>query len=130
MNLKGALVCENDKEIMADISSAIHSAFPYCDLITTNSGNQCIKISQQKLPDIFILGLDITDMCGFELIRKVRCLFDNYIIVISDTGNDNELISTMKQGADCYIKKETLKLELIARIKTLVHSMSAENDFV
>jgi two-component system KDP operon response regulator KdpE len=119
MNLKTAIVCENDIEIATGISSSLHTAFPCCDLISTNSGSQCIKISQEKSPDIFILGLDITDMCGFELIRTIRCLFDNYIIVLSNTGNDDELLKTMKEGADRYIKKETWKLELITRIKNI-----------
>ena len=119
MDIKTAIVCESDKDIAAGISSAFRAAFPYCDLITTDSGIQCIEISQKKSPDIFILGLDIADMCGFELIRKIRCLFDNYIIVLSNTGNDDELLKSMKEGADRYIKKETWNLELITRIKNI-----------
>jgi DNA-binding response OmpR family regulator len=55
----------------------------------------------------------------FELIRTVRCFSDNYIIVLSYTGKDDELIKIMKEGADRYIKKPISTLELIARIKAL-----------
>jgi two-component system KDP operon response regulator KdpE len=119
MNLKRAIVCEKNKEILDEINLALHTAFPDCDLITTDSGNQCIKIAKEKSPDIFILGLDISDMCAFELIRTIRCLSDNYILVLSCTGKDDELLKIMKEGADRYIKKPVCTPELIARIKAL-----------
>jgi DNA-binding response OmpR family regulator len=63
--------------------------------------------------------VDISDICGFELIRTIRCFSDNYILVLSCTGKDDELIKIMKEGADRYIKKPISTLELIARIKAL-----------
>lgn len=127
VDLKRAIICGKNKEILGDISLSLRNAFPDCDLVATDSGNQCIKIAQQKTPDLFILSLDINDMCGFELIRKIRQIYDNYIIVISNTGDDSELVRTMKEGADRYIKKPVRHLELIARIKTLVSDEQMHN---
>ena len=125
--LKRAIICGKNKEILGDINLSLRSAFPDCDLVTTDSGNQCIKIAQQKTPDLFIVSLDINDMCGFELIGKIRQIYDNYIIVISNTEDDSELVRTMKEGADRYIKKPVRHLELIARIKTLVSDEQTHN---
>jgi DNA-binding response OmpR family regulator len=59
-------------------------------------------------------------MCGFQLVRTFRQFSDNYIIVLSNTGEDCELVRTMKEGADRYIKKPVRNNELIIRIKTLL----------
>jgi DNA-binding response OmpR family regulator len=120
MNLNTVLVCEGNKQILDDIRLAILTAFPDCELITIDSGSKCVQIAQQKSPDLFILGLDSIDISGFELIRKLRRLSDNYIIVLSDKGDDNELMRAMKEGADRYIAKPVRAFELIARIKTLL----------
>ncbi len=127
MKLGSVLICEKNKEVLDEISLALQAAFPDCILLTTDSGKKCISIAQKKNPDIFILGLDITDMCGFELIRAIRSLFENYIIVLSNTGDEYELVKTMKEGADRYMKQPVHDIELIVRIKALMLNESIDN---
>jgi two-component system KDP operon response regulator KdpE len=127
VSLGSVLICEKNKEVLDEISISLQAAFPDCILLTTDSGRKCISIAQEKNPDIFILGLDITDMCGFELIRAIRSLFENYIIVLSNTGDEYELVKTMKEGADRYMKQPVHDIELIARIKALMLNESIDN---
>jgi two-component system, OmpR family, response regulator VicR len=127
MELKRVLICENDKETIEGIICSFNMVFPNCELLITDSSNQCIELTKKKNPDIFILGLDVIDVCGTDLIKQIRSISENPVIILSNLGNDFELIKVMQEGADRYFKKPIDNFEFITRIKALIRRESIEN---
>jgi len=86
-----------------------------------NGGEAFDKI-QKSPPDILVADLNIPDIGGIELCRKLKAdpdsdLSDIYVIIISDRKGKDEKIKCMSEGADDYLTKPVDPDELIARVK-------------
>lgn len=81
------------------------------------NGMDALKCIQSHAPDLAILDVMLPDMSGFELCRKIR-EHDCYpVIMLTAKGEEVDKITGLTLGADDYITKPFLPLELIARIK-------------
>lgn len=86
------------------------------------SGREAFDRIQKSPPDILVADLNIPDMDGIELCRKLKIdseseLSEIYVIIISDRKGKDEKIRCMSEGADDYLTKPVDPDELIARVK-------------
>lgn len=75
---------------------------------------QCI---QTHKIDLAILDVMLPDMDGFQLCRKIRENHRYPVIMLTAKGEEIDKITGLTLGADDYITKPFLPLELIARVK-------------
>ena len=75
---------------------------------------QCIE--REKL-DLAILDVMLPDMDGFSLCRKIREKYNYPVIMLTAKGEEVDKITGLTLGADDYITKPFLPLELVARVK-------------
>lgn len=81
------------------------------------NGTDALKCIQNDTPDLAILDVMLPDMSGFQLCQKIR-EHDCYpVIMLTAKGEEVDKITGLTLGADDYITKPFLPLELIARIK-------------
>lgn len=81
------------------------------------NGTDALKCIQNNTPDLAILDVMLPDMSGFQLCQKIR-EHDCYpVIMLTAKGEEVDKITGLTLGADDYITKPFLPLELIARIK-------------
>lgn len=81
------------------------------------NGADALKCIQNDTPDLAILDVMLPDMSGFQLCQKIR-EHDCYpVIMLTAKGEEVDKITGLTLGADDYITKPFLPLELIARIK-------------
>lgn len=109
------LVVDDEQEI-ADLIS----------LYLTNEGFQVFKffnatdawncIQSEKL-DLAILDVMLPDMNGFQLCQKMREKHQYPIIILTAKGEEIDKINGLSLGADDYITKPFLPLEMVARVK-------------
>jgi two-component system KDP operon response regulator KdpE len=118
------LLCENDKNTVEDIRLIFNLDFPRYNLIITNSSNCCIDIIKEENPDIYIIDLDTVNIHDFQLVKRIRDISDNPIIILSSKYNDTELIEIVRAGADRYIQKPINRVEFMARLITLTGNKS------
>ena len=86
------------------------------DVEQSSSGKQAIRMAVSVKPDIILLGLELPDMDGKEVISKIRQWSQVPIIVLSARTSDIEMVSALESGADDYICKPFSMGVLIARI--------------
>jgi two-component system, OmpR family, KDP operon response regulator KdpE len=65
-----------------------------------------------------LLDMQLPDMDGFELVRKVRAVSRVPIIVVSVRSGEQDKVSALELGADDYLTKPYGIGELLARIRT------------
>lgn len=75
---------------------------------------QCIE--NEKL-DLAILDVMLPDIDGFQLCRKIREKYNYPVIMLTAKGEEIDKITGLTIGADDYITKPFLPLELVARVK-------------
>ena len=115
MNKALILVVEDDRPIRNLIVTTLKTHdYKY---ITAENGSSVILEASSHKPEIILLDLGLPDMEGVDVIKKVRTWSNVPIIVISARSEDVDKIEALDAGADDYITKPFLPLELVARVK-------------
>lgn len=111
-----ALLIEDDKNDAIFTSSALKDNG--CHVITASSGAEGLSLTASLCPDIILLDLNLPDLNGYEIIKRVRSWSNIPIIVISAHNEEPQKVTALDLGADDYITKPFGKAELAARVRT------------
>lgn len=72
---------------------------------------------QNETIDLAILDVMLPDISGLQICRKIREQYHYPIIMLTAKGEEIDKITGLTLGADDYITKPFLPLELVARVK-------------
>lgn len=87
------------------------------------SGKDLIARLGEFLPDILITDLEMPEMHGLELIRKVRGelgLTITPILALTGRNDEEAMIAAVANGADAFCHKESIKSTILAHISALL----------
>jgi Response regulators consisting of a CheY-like receiver domain and a winged-helix DNA-binding domain len=94
------------------------------EVTTKNDGLQAISWLQSgNIPDIILTDLQMPNMDGIELIKRIKesgYFNDIPIIVLSSKESSNVRVECLKLGAEDYIMKPFNPEELMIRIERLI----------
>jgi len=115
------MVVEPNKEDR-DLYIRLLSTLEELDIEGMSNGREAFEKIKRFPPDILVANIDIPDMDGIELCRKLKSdpdseLCEIYVIIISERKGKDEKIRCMSEGADDYLTKPVDPDELIARVK-------------
>jgi two-component system KDP operon response regulator KdpE len=88
------------------------------------NGGEALRTFQLVRPDLVLLDLDLPDIDGKEVIRRLRARAFTPIIVISVRDEESEKICSLDTGADDYVTKPFGVGELLARIRVALRSLN------
>lgn len=81
------------------------------------SGNDALACIQNETLDLAILDVMLPDTDGLQICQFIRKKHNYPIIMLTAKGEEVDKINGLTLGADDYITKPFLPLELIARVK-------------
>jgi len=95
-----------------------------CDCVEAKDGASGLTAAMSTGPgggpfDLILLDLNLPDMEGFEVCRRLRERSSNphlKIIVVSGRGDQNDLAESLPRGADDYIPKPFEPRQLLAKV--------------
>lgn len=93
-------------------------------ILSAENGRQALKIARSEHPDIILLDIVMSDsdIDGLEVCRSLKAdsnTADIYIIIISASGQKNDVENGRAVGADGYFIKPFSPRTLIAKIETV-----------
>lgn len=81
------------------------------------TASDAVKCVQKEHLDMAILDVMLPEMNGFQLCRKIREEHQFPIIMLTAKSEELDKINGLTFGADDYVTKPFLPLELVARVK-------------
>jgi two-component system cell cycle response regulator CtrA len=91
------------------------------NVYATDLGEEGIDLGKAYDYDIILLDLNLPDMSGFEVMRKLRISrVSTPVLILSGLGSIEDKLKGLGFGADDYMTKPFHKDELVARIQAIV----------
>src|SRR4051812_33774686 len=113
------LLIEDDSATAQSIQLMLKSQ--NLNVFTTDLGEEGIDLGKIYDYDIILLDLNLPDMSGFEVLRKLRIAkVKTPIVILSGLASIEDKVNGLGFGADDYITKPFHRDELIARIHAVV----------
>jgi two-component system cell cycle response regulator CtrA len=113
------LLIEDDSATAQSIELMLKS--DAMNVYATDLGEEGIDLGKIYDYDIILLDLNLPDMTGFEVLRKLRISkVTTPILILSGLAGIEDKIKGLGFGADDYMTKPFHKDELIARIHAIV----------
>ena len=78
-------------------------------------------------PDAIILDIELPDMDGWEVIRRIREMADIPIIVHTRRGSGEDQLKGLGMGVDHYVVKPVSDQEVVAHIQAVLRRVSRRN---
>lgn len=114
---QGALVLVIDDEIqIRRFLKMSLEAYGYSVKDAENGNDGYYSIFEYR-PDVVILDLELPDINGLDLLKKIRKSSEVPVIILTVCDDENEKINLLDNGADDYLTKPFSIGELNARIK-------------
>lgn len=118
---KKILVVEDEKDILNLIRRVLLRE--NYTVICAETGEEAFQELYDKGPDLLLLDINLPDISGWEICKKIRKdpLFKNIpIIMLTIRSSTEDKVKGLNLGADDYIPKPFSPKELLARIKKLL----------
>lgn len=119
------LVVEDDKNI-SDLLEIYLKNEGY-DVIATCSTEEAMESYVKKKFDLAIIDVMLPDKDGFYLCRELRKHHNFPIIMLTAKSDESSKITGLTMGADDYITKPFLPLEVMARVKAQIRRYKKYN---
>lgn len=116
------LIVEDEKEINDAIEIYLKSQG--YEVLKAYNGKQGIEIIQNNEIHLAIVDIMMPIMDGIEMILKVRNDYDFPIIMLSAKSEDIDKITGLNIGADDYVTKPFVPMELLARVSSQLRRYS------
>ena len=121
---KKVLVVDDEKLIVKGIRFSLEQDGMEVDC--AYDGEEALEYATNNNYDIILLDIMLPKMNGFEVCQQIREFSDVPIIMLTAKGDDMDKILGLEYGADDYMTKPFIILEVKARIKAIIRRSSAK----
>jgi DNA-binding NarL/FixJ family response regulator len=115
------IFCVDDHAVVRDGVAAIINLQPDMTLAgAAATGAEALERFSELRPDVALVDLQLPDMSGFELIKKIRNKSPNArIVVLSSYEGDIDIQRALEAGAQGYVAKGLVRDELLDVIRSV-----------
>ncbi|MHB8641478.1 MAG: response regulator transcription factor [Gaiellaceae bacterium] len=117
-NTQTVLVVEDEASIASFVSLYLKNAG--YGVKTAASGSEALAQAGAETPSLIILDLNLPDIDGIEVCRRLRKSSDVPILMLTARDEDVDKIIGLEVGADDYLTKPFNPRELVARVKSVL----------
>src|SRR5690348_12181585 len=115
---RSALVIEDDADVRALLSELLRqSGFDVVEALTGADGLEAVRTRE---PDLVTLDLNLPDLDGMEVCRRIREVSDAYVIMLTGRPDEIDRLLGLETGADDYLTKPFSPRELRARVAAMM----------
>jgi DNA-binding response OmpR family regulator len=113
-----AVIIDDDADIRALIAELLRqSGF---EVTEAASGTDGLTAVRDVEPDVVTLDLNLPDLDGIEVCRRIREITDAYVVMLTARPDEIDRLMGLEIGADDYLTKPFSPRELRARIAAML----------
>ena len=116
-NTKKVLCIDDDQTLQLIVKQVLNKTFGAdgLEIYSAATGGEGLQKIKEIVPDIILCDMDMSDMGGFEICRRVRAqrMRSAMILMSSYDAESDTAIKASEEGADAYLSKPLKKGELI-----------------
>ncbi|ASA22551.1 response regulator transcription factor [Paenibacillus donghaensis] len=116
MNNARLLLIDDEEAILKLLEAALNKEGLH-NIHTATTAAEGRRLCRQVSPDLIVIDVMLPDGDGLELCRDIRQLTAAPIFFLTARSGDLDKLSGFTLGADDYITKPFMTLEVVARIK-------------
>jgi two-component system, OmpR family, alkaline phosphatase synthesis response regulator PhoP len=121
---QSVLVVEDEQSIASFVSLYLKNAGYTVRAAAT--GSSALNAVAAETPSLILLDLNLPDMDGIEICRRIRKSSDVPILMLTARDEDVDKIIGLEVGADDYLTKPFNPRELVARVKAVLRRSTGE----
>jgi len=121
-----ALVIEDDYNTAEIICLGLKMLWPDAQPVSTSFGHRGVEMVKSEAPDIVILDLGLPDISGFEVLKQMRQFSSVPVLVLTVSGEEDQIATGMELGANDYMVKPFSHIELHSRMRTLLGELPGD----
>lgn len=94
-----------------------------CDIIFAADGEETIQKTYQDKPDLVLLDIMMPKLDGYEVARRLKSdekTMGIPIVMVTALRDVEDRVKALEAGADDFLSKPVDKIELLARVKSLL----------
>jgi len=114
------LIIEDDANVVEAVSLCLQLRWPEVTLSIAAEGTKGIEILESSSFDAVILDINLPDVNGFEVLKRIRSFSNVPVIILTVRGNEDDQARGLEMGADDYIVKPFKPRDVIARVNAVI----------
>jgi DNA-binding response OmpR family regulator len=111
------LAVEGSDEVVHDISLAVRQCWPRAHVVAAHLGRTGLKLVESEPLDLIVLGLELPDMDGLEVLQQMRLSSTAPIVTTGTRRRDVDVCLVLRLGANAYLPKPFCKEQLVQKIR-------------
>jgi DNA-binding response OmpR family regulator len=118
MSGRRAVVVEDDEDLRDLVEHVLRAAG--LDPTGAENGEEGVRLVRDLRPDLVTLDVQLPDLLGTEVCRRLREFSDAYVMMITSRTDEVDRLLALDLGADDYLAKPFSPKELSARVSALL----------
>ena len=114
------LIIEDDPVISETVAICFELRWPEAEIISTDNGEEGVKLATTQSPEIVILDVGLPGMDGYKTLRELRQFTEVAIIILTAREGELAKVKGLEYGADDYMTKPFSHIELLARVRAVL----------
>jgi len=114
------LIIDDEIDLTRAVRLTITLQEPNWEVVERHSGEEGLLAVDSEKPDLVLLDLVMPDMSGFDVLKEIRLFSDVPVVILSVQDDELEKVHGLELGADDYIVKPFGRMELMARIHSVL----------
>jgi len=120
------LIIEDSADAAESMALCLQLRWPEASIVTTAEGSKGLKLLESEKYDIAILDINLPDISGFDVLKKLRTSSNIPVIIVTVRGMEDDQAKGLEMGADDYIVKPFKPRDLVARVNAVLRRASLE----
>ena len=115
-----ALIVEDDLGVAESVSLCLQLRIDGINATIASEGLKAVEMVKSERIDIIILDINLPDIDGFEVLKRIRRFSNVPVIIVSVRASEKDRVLGLDLGADDYITKPFSSSDLGARVRALL----------